>query len=218
MITPIFKLDSHEKWRPQPVETVERFGKIGGAAIDLSTLPAAGGRMDFPGDMKDPADTPIVGYHRAVEGAFLWWHQFWLWFLYNPWEIAGIGKHEGDWEFVQLGCVDQAGDKPVLMTASQHHNGEKREFWRCELNGKRPVIYAALGSHANYFTPGNRGTDKADGRGKLLDAIEWRDFDPAWQSWPGLWGNSTGEGHSPNSPGSQGTRWRAPHLYHGTAT
>ena len=45
MITPVFKLDSHEKWRPQPVETVERFGKIGGAPIDLAALPAAGGRM-----------------------------------------------------------------------------------------------------------------------------------------------------------------------------
>ena len=85
MITPIFKLNTKEQWRPQPVETVERFGKIGGNPVDLSDLPSNGGRMDFPGDMKDPGNTPVVGYHRVVRTANLSWHQFWLWYLYNPW-------------------------------------------------------------------------------------------------------------------------------------
>ena len=216
MITPILKLNEGERWRPQPVETVEQLGKIGGQPIDLSNLPAAGGRMNFPPNMKDPHDTPVTGYHRVVKRANLWWHQFWVWYLYNPWEILGAGRHEGDWEFVQTGCVDQAGNKPVLMTASQHRTGEKREFWRCELVAGRPVIYVALGSHANFFTPGNRGEDVADGEGDLLADIEWRDFGD-WADWAGRWGNSTGAGRSPESPGRQRERWELPELFHSRA-
>ena len=216
MITPIFKLDSSEKWRPQPVETAERFGRIGGQPFQLAALPPAGGRMDFPAGMTDPTDTPVAGYHRAVQKANLYWHQFWLWYLYNPWEVLGIGKHKGDWEFVQIATIDAAGQKPVLMTASQHHSGEKREFWRCEVVDGRPVVYVAIGSHANYFTPGDRGDDSADGQGRELDIIDWRDFGP-WATWPGLWGNSTGAGRSPDSPGNQHPRWDRPHIFHSQA-
>ena len=114
MVVPIFKLNSKEQWRPQPVETAERFGTIDGQPVQLSNLPAAGGRIDFPPTMRDPSNTPVVGYHRVVEAANLWWHQYWLWYLYNPWEILGVGRHEGDWEFVQLGCIDEQGKRPVL--------------------------------------------------------------------------------------------------------
>ncbi|UUY04498.1 hypothetical protein LRS13_02890 [Svornostia abyssi] len=216
MITPIFKLDSREKWRPQPVETVELLGTIRKKPIDLAKLPKSGGRMDFPPDMKDPKGTPVVGYHRVVERAHLYWHQFWVWYLYNPWAIAGVGVHEGDWEFVQIATVDEAGDRPVLLTASQHKTGEKREYWGCELLKGRPVIYVARDSHANFFTAGARGSDDANGKGKVLDAIEWREFGP-WATWPGRWGNSDGVGQSPQSPGSQAERWSQPEVYHARA-
>jgi hypothetical protein len=216
VITPIFRLNTKELWRPQPVDTAERLGTIGDAPVDLAHLPPNGGRMNFPPDMRDPSNTPVVGYHRALKAADLWWHQFWLWYLYNPWEIMGVGRHEGDWEFVQTGCVDKAGERPVLMTASQHHTGEKREFWRCEIDEGRPVIYVALGSHANYFTPGERGEDQANGRGKRLANVQWRDFGE-WASWTGLWGNSTGAGRSPQSPGCQRERWEMPQIFHARA-
>jgi hypothetical protein len=216
MIRPIFRLDSREKWRPRAVETAESYAKIGGAAVVLSDLPDHGGRMDFPADLEDPVDTPIVGYHRVLEAEYLFWHQFWLWYLYNPWSIAGAGEHEGDWEFVQMATVDAEGERPVLLTASQHHGGEKREIWRCEREGARPVIYVALGSHANYFTPGWRGEDEANGEGDFLSDIEWRDFGD-WATWPGMWGNSTGVGKSPDSPGRQHERWELPAVFHARA-
>jgi hypothetical protein len=81
MITPIFKLNSREVWRPQPVETAERFGKIGDKKVDLSALPAAGGRMNFPPDMRDPRNTPIVGYHRVVQSQV-------------PAGGVGVGRHD----------------------------------------------------------------------------------------------------------------------------
>jgi hypothetical protein len=176
-------------------------------------------RLDFRADMRQPG-LPPVGYHRTVDGGGLTWRQFWLFYLYNPWSVAGVGKHEGDWEFVQIGCTDEAGEHPVLVTGSQHHSGGKREHWACKLTADaRPFIYVALGSHANYFAPGVQGggTDRCDGAGRTLGRdVEWREFG-LWASWPGRWGNSTGEGKSPESPGCQGHRWTAPHLYHSSA-
>jgi hypothetical protein len=221
MISPIFKFDSRERWYPQPVETVERLGKINGKGVDLSALPETG-RIDFPDpeDMSDPDHTPGVGYHRVVYAEGLHWHQFWLWYLYNPWEIAGFGVHEGDWEFVQLATVDAEGDAPVLVTASQHRTGEKREFWRCEREGEenpRPVIYVAKGSHAHFYTAGPRGEDDANGKGDVLRDIEWRPFGK-WATWPGVWGNSDGAGRSPISPGQQHERWEFPAVFHASAS
>lgn len=97
------------------------------------------------------------------------------------------------------------------MTCSQHHSGGSRMWWDVELRDGRPVIYPALGSHANYFKPVEQVPeigDTGDGEGEALDSIEWRSFGP-WAKWGGRWGNSTGEGKSPQSPGSQGDRWRA---------
>lgn len=217
MLSPILKLDSRETFRPQPVETAERYAKINGQPVDLAALPVADNlRMDFPKDLKDPDDTPVVGYHRVLKRANLYWHQFWFWYLDNPWNIEGVGRHEGDWEFVQAGCVDEAGDEPVLMTLSQHHSGQKHEFWTVEVaGGGRPVIYVAKGSHANYYTPGDRPLegDEADGGGEVLADIEWGDFGD-WATWKGLWGNSTGVGRSPQSPGCQTERWDHPAKFH----
>jgi hypothetical protein len=220
---PIFVFDSREKWHPVGVEeslkpssyywqgTSRQFAKG-----DPSRLNAGVDCLDFPADMKQ-SDLPPVGYHRATAGGPLVWHQYWLWSLYNPWSVAGVGRHEGDWEFVQIG-VTPITDSPVLVTASQHHSGGKREFWACELRDGRPVIYVALGSHANYFHAGRLGggQDECDGKGRVLDSIEWRDFGP-WKDWPGRWGNSSGQGKSPESPGCQGKRWHAPHLFHSEA-
>ncbi len=177
--------------------------------------------MNFPPEPRTYEDAMEsqfgnVGYRRSVEGGGLTWFQYWLWYLYNPKKVLVTGNHEGDWEFVQVGY---AGDQPICMTTSQHHSGGARMWWEMEVEGSRPVVYPALGSHANYFTPVSQIPeigDDGDGGGARLDAIEWQEFGP-WATWPGQWGNSTGQGHSPDSPGSQGDRWSAPHLYHSKA-
>jgi hypothetical protein len=213
MITPALILDSREQWRPCAVETILEVGAtINGYPVDMDNLPAAGGKIDFPKDMRQP-EVPFVGYHRVKDAGSLWWHQFWLFWLYNPKVYAGFGAHEGDWEMVQLGCRDPEGNVPILMTCSQHGGGERREFWRTELTQNQPKVYAARDSHANYFEPHRDVTDQADGKlGEL--AMEWREFgDAGWVAWPGKWGNSD------NSPGPLATRraWLAPHAYHSQA-
>jgi hypothetical protein len=103
------------------------------------------------------------------------------------------------------------------MTCSQHKTGSKREFWTVEqTHHKRPVVYVALDSHANYFVPGQVLEDRCDGEGRVLDDYELRAFGP-WCGWGGRWGNSAGQGESPRSPGCQGDRWSAPHAYHAAA-
>lgn len=230
---PIFRFHSSERFHPLAVESVERVGS--GIAmpsgkrksgIDLSALPPTGLRMVLPSGRKaDEAEQELqqgelarVGYRRRRKGGGLTWIQYWLWYLYNPKKFVVTGEHEGDWEFVQVGY---AGETPVCMTTSQHKSGGSRMWWELEHRDGRPVVYVAHGSHANYFEPMKAQTDfddEVDGKGLELDQIAWRRFDPAWQEWPGRWGNSTGPGESPQSPGSQGSRWRAPHVYHSQST
>lgn len=225
---PVFLFDSREEFLPLAAESVEALGgKLTAPAgktgpIDLADLPPGGGRMDFPpsprsyeAEMQEQFGN--VGYRRAVDGGGLTWVQYWLWYLYNPKKVLVTGNHEGDWEFVQIAY---AGEQPVCVTTSQHRSGGARMWWEVELDEDgRPLIYVALGSHANFFAPVDQFPeigDDGDGKGKCLDAIEWREFGP-WATWPGHWGNSTGQGRSPDSPGSQGDRWKAPHRYHGKA-
>lgn len=212
MLTPVLVLDGRELWAPLGVDESL-------AVFDFAWCPPcwqrAGkpvSRVDLPAAMK-PADfgaLELAGYHRVVRGGGLFWHQFWTWWPYNPKVYAGFGAHEGDWEMVQLGCTDEAGDEPVLMTCSQHDGGEKREFWRVSLTADgSPLVYVARDSHANYFEPHRDVTDVADGKGAHV-ALRWLGFE-AWSAWQGQWGNSS------NSPGPLATRraWLAPHAYHG---
>jgi Vacuolar protein sorting-associated protein 62 len=215
-VVPILVLDSREQWKPVPVEESL-------AVFDYHWDKASWclgnnevSKLNFPPDMA-PAfftDMPAVMYYRIVKGNPLIWHQYWTWWTYNPKEYAGKGEHEGDWEMVQLGCKDENGDEPVLMTCSQHGGGERRHYWDVELSeGKsgQPLVYVALDSHANYFAPVRTVTDIANGKGERLEP-EIRKFGP-WTQWMGRWGNSA------NSPGPLSTRryWRAPHAWHSQA-
>lgn len=214
MIAPMLVLDSREQWWPCAVETILEVGARFGDGTTILNLDELQGRdrLDFPKDMTQP-DVPAVGYHRVKDAGSLWWHQFWFFYLFNPKVYAGFGAHEGDWEMVQFGCRDPEGNVPILATYSQHDGGERREFWRVELGVEnRPGVYVARDSHANYFSQHRDVTDQADGKGRALATIEWREFG-SWADWNGKWGNSD------NSPGGLAPRraWQAPHAYHSQA-
>ena len=87
--------------------------------------------------------------------------QYWLFYYDNPLLLPPTPfgtfwqSHEGDWEVVNV--VLDADEQPLEAAYSQHSSG-RRLAWAAV--GKRPagsthpVVYVALGSHANYFAPG----------------------------------------------------------------
>ncbi len=85
--------------------------------------------------------------------------QYHFFYAFNDWRLAanGINHHEGDWEMV---AVYLKNDEPYSVLLSQHGSGAM-ELWegvRCvkAKDGRdttHPLIYVALGSHANYSQP-----------------------------------------------------------------
>jgi hypothetical protein len=61
--------------------------------------------------------------------------------------------HEGDWEVVNV--VLSGDGRPLSAGYSQHCGGERRAWADVpRVDGTHPVVYVALGSHANYFSAG----------------------------------------------------------------
>jgi Vacuolar protein sorting-associated protein 62 len=151
------------------------------------------------------------------------WLQYWFWLYYNPKNLFGFGKHEGDWEMIQLG-LDADGQAGVLAYA-QHDSGEARKAdeaeW-IERDGERhPVVYVSPLSHASYFESGTHpypiGIDHpyGDGPEAWLAVESFGD----WVQWPGRWGNSERAllrqqvGNGPPSPSHQASKWSSPAAF-----
>jgi hypothetical protein len=158
------------------------------------------------------------------------WLSYWFFYPYNDYTLLGpligAGRHEGDWEMVQL-RLDPDGREPELALYAQHARIGVRRWSQLERVRGHPVIYVARGCHASWFAPGRPWTgawcDHADGRGRepelQLEVID--EHDPAWSwlDWPGRWGGTRpGEGigarlrldaSSPHGPGHQ-RQWRDP--------
>jgi hypothetical protein len=87
---------------------------------------------------------------------FLQYHYF---YAFNDWRLAanGFNHHEGDWEMT---AVSLKNDVPYAVLLSQHGAGNI-EAWETAIKAldtdgnetTHPVIYTALGSHANYSKP-----------------------------------------------------------------
>jgi Vacuolar protein sorting-associated protein 62 len=82
--------------------------------------------------------------------------QYWLFYVFNDFN----DKHEGDWEMIQLNfdahsAAEALREKPAVVGFSQHEGAESADWGDSKLeivDGTHPVVYPALGSHANYFT------------------------------------------------------------------
>jgi hypothetical protein len=147
--------------------------------------------------------------------------QYWLWYPYNdysatlsPGDVWQV--HEGDWESVSV-ILDLEGH-PLVAALSAHCKGSRRDWALAPKRGPRPLVYVALGSHANYFRPGIHPHDPdcwprelrdivralalvdrtAVGRTlrpKLMRVSATR---PTWMTFAGSWGE-TGYLHFPNN-------------------
>lgn len=131
-------------------------------------------------------DEQPVYYGRVVqekdkennEWTILQYHFF---YAFNDWRLAanGMNHHEGDWEMV---AVYLKSNKPYALLLSQHGAGNI-EKWETVIKaidkeGKEtthPVIYAALGSHANYSKPDVIRSPSMYKPGRLQRFLFWFD-------------------------------------------
>jgi hypothetical protein len=74
--------------------------------------------------------------------------QYWFLYLFN----FRLNEHESDWE--QITVRLDPDKNPLGVFLSAHEGGNSRAWEAVEKEGERPVVYPALGSHANYFGSG----------------------------------------------------------------
>jgi hypothetical protein len=160
------------------------------------------------------------------------WLQYWFFYYHNPYGIRFFGAHESDWEMIQI-AVD-ANDRPLCVTYAQHERGERRDWDEVTVvDGGRPVVYVAKGSHAAYFRAGTlkrpdvpgfvRPVLKdhtSDGEAPVRPRPYYLDLTvDRWLKWPGSWGASRKNlfSDSPAGPLTQAEKWERPEDFHANA-
>jgi hypothetical protein len=164
--------------------------------------------------------------------------QYWLWYPYNdysPTVPAGDlwQVHEGDWEAISV--ILDLGGKPLVAGYSQHSAGKRRDWAKVPKKGLRPLVYVALGSHANYFSPGEIRLDprvvdpllieiitsyglspvEHTGKGRIVRPrlVRVGKTSPRWMAFAGTWGED-GYLHFPgNAPLASGAGPRGPAFH-----
>ena len=161
--------------------------------------------------------------------------QYWLFYYYNDW----FNKHEGDWEMIEVILDNQA--EPEWLVLSQHHGGTRRTWDTVQIEDKtHPVVYVALGSHANYFwgdesypngkTIGNLNVeimDRTGDFGRVMPKIilipdreqyhaepgSW--LDAEWIFFGGHWGELAAHSDfgGPLGPADKGLKWEKPYAW-----
>ncbi|MEP7223843.1 MAG: Vps62-related protein [Actinomycetota bacterium] len=164
--------------------------------------------------------------------------QYWFWYPYNdysptfpPGDLWQV--HEGDWEAVSV-ILDTRGE-PVAAGYSQHSAGKRRDWAKVPKKGDHPLVYVALGSHANYFAPGDNrldprvvdpllieiitsyGAQPVDHTGKgptrRPRVVRVGKTSPRWMAFAGTWGED-GYLHFPgNAPLASGAGPRGPAFH-----
>jgi Vacuolar protein sorting-associated protein 62 len=162
--------------------------------------------------------------------------QYWLWYPYDdysaPFSQGQFSQvHEGDWESVSV-ILNLAG-QPLTLALSAHCKGSHRDWGKAPKRGVRPLVYVALGSHANYFGTGLHRHDPVCWPPEARDivrALRLADrtavgptirprlvrltaTTPSWMTFAGAWGE-TGYLHFPNNaPVAYGAGPRGPAFH-----
>jgi hypothetical protein len=200
--------------------------------------------LDFPGNPYNPGCTyardaiglgqgrPPVTYAHIVTQPDVPGRlalQYWFFYYFNQFNDL----HEGDWEMVQLVFAadtpaEASEQEPISVGYSQHDGGE-RAAWdddKLERVGDHPVVYAASGSHANYYSSHvwlgrsaseGFGCDDTGGRTRRVEPEARVVRDPegaadqyAWLAYEGNWGQKArGLSNAPTGPNTN-KKWARP--------
>ncbi|HYV16833.1 MAG TPA: hypothetical protein VE972_12535 [Conexibacter sp.] len=133
-------------------------------------------------------------YGSVVETARAYFLQYWLFYVDNPC-VLGFGRHDGDWESVQVRVGKRAG-RATHVTVSQHGGPETR---RMPAGQSRPEVFVAVDSHASYLVPGSQPmlplSDVCDGGQRPeIDLVVEPLPAAGWPLWRGRWGVDRGPG------------------------
>ena len=176
---------------------------------------------------------PGVGYYayvHVVNESSSTVIQYWLFYAYNN---GQLNDHQSDLEVVEI-FLDASGN-PTQALYSQHLAGETAAWGDVETSDGHPVVYVALGSHANYFRAyqGRIGieNDVVNDAGLTITPDQLhlvtlqdgsnRPADQSWLAFPGRWGYvgtdvqvATGMA-GPYGPAfnDNGQRWSDPYAY-----
>ena len=172
---------------------------------------------------------PPRSYGHAIRDGGRLWLQYWLFYPDNPQDrgIVRSGRHEGDWEMLQVGLP--AGGRPAGVTFAQHSWRQGCAWADVAHAGPAPVVFVAHASHATYPRAGEHDRplpdpdDEARGDGRRVrpPVRVISDSAPAWVASPMRWGASRAawwnpaEQSSPRGPRFQDDgRWSAPAAWH----
>jgi hypothetical protein len=164
--------------------------------------------------------------------------QYWLFYAYDAYSpTVPAGElwqvHEGDWEAISV-LLDLRG-RPLLAGYSEHGAGVRREWRKVPKRRTHPLVYVALGSHANYFRAGvqrfdprvvdplfisiieQNGLQAGDhtGNGAVLrpSLVRVSAVAPIWMAFAGLWGEGQYLRAPGNAPVAVGTSPRGPAFH-----
>ena len=131
-------------------------------------------------EMTEEERQPVY-YGRVVHDDKWTILQYHFFYAFNDWRLGanGINHHEGDWEMAAVYLKDA---KPYALLMSQHGSGAM-ELWKdvCRVRDENgvetthPLIYAGLGSHANYSKPEVIRIHRLFNEGHLQRFLYWTD-------------------------------------------
>ena len=120
--------------------------------------------------------------HKTDKGTNHWTIlQYHFFYAFNDWRFAanGMNHHEADWEMV---AIYLKNDEPYAVLFSQHGAGNMEKWENARLavdmqgnETTHPLVYVALGSHANYSKPEVIRSPSMYKQGKLQRLIFWTD-------------------------------------------
>lgn len=132
-------------------------------SLDGCPLPRCTFFLDIPKVRESSKVSRYVAVQKRILGnaaPTVYWHilqyddseditvQYWFLYLFNNFE----NQHEADWEQI---TVRLDGERKAIEAFYSSHESGQTELWQDTRKiGEHPIVYAAGGSHANYFTSG----------------------------------------------------------------
>jgi hypothetical protein len=165
---PVLVLHPDERFRPETVEGYLADADLTGTHYDQRLCQAVDGPagLDCYADADAAHRSQAATYGAYFEAPGRIVLEYWLFYYFDLYSITDPANdfwqdHEADWETVVV-VLDTTGSapKPILVGTSRHCSGARRDWALVRHRGTHAVVYVALGSHANYYGPGEIPLDR----------------------------------------------------------